>query len=432
MARRNVVVIAAVVIVVSATTIVASELIADPSAEAPASTTTTTSSTTSTTTSTTTTTTTTTTTLRPDVERIATELDRLGLEGQVREVLMFGAGGPEVELQLAEELGTTCVGGVFVASTAGNWSPSGSIDAAIEAVAAIATASAACPTPPLIATDAEVGSRVLKVPVTPLPSPATLETNHLADPGTTSIALVPAVEAFATELASIGVHVNFGVVADVDVEPGTYMDRQGRSFGADPAVVAAITATMVEGHCAAGVAAALKHFPNQGSAVEDPHRLDSFSINDPDAWASFGALPYIETRAPLVMTGHIRYEGVDNGTPASLSGVITSWLRADLAYDGVIITDDMHVMRGVGSDLTPAQRAIAALRAGADLALFVGVDDAADIVAGLVAEASVDAAFADRIAESAARVLRLKGALGLIPGASATWFDWCGAPGASD
>ena len=432
MARRNVVVIAAVVIVVSATTIVASELIADPSAEAPASTTTTTSSTTSTTTSTTTTTTTTTTTLRPDVERIATELDRLGLEGQVREVLMFGAGGPEVELQLAEELGTTCVGGVFVASTAGNWSPSGSIDAAIEAVAAIATASAACPTPPLIATDAEVGSRVLKVPVTPLPSPATLETNHLADPGTTSIALVPAVEAFATELASIGVHVNFGVVADVDVEPGTYMDRQGRSFGADPAVVAAITATMVEGHCAAGVAAALKHFPNQGSAVEDPHRLDSFSINDPDAWASFGALPYIETRAPLVMTGHIRYEGVDNGTPASLSGVITSWLRADLAYDGVIITDDMHVMRGVGSDLTPAQRAIAALRAGADLALFVGADDAADIVAGLVAEASANAAFADRIAESAARVLRLKGALGLIPGASATWFDWCGAPGASD
>jgi len=230
----------------------------------------------------------------------------------------------------------------------------------------------------------------------------------------------------------IGVHVNFGVVADVDVGPGTYMDRQGRSFGADPAVVAAITGTMVEGHCAAGVAAALKHFPNQGSTVEDPHRLDSFSINDPDAWASFGALPYIETRAPLVMSGHIRFEGVDNGTPASLSGVITSWLRADLAYDGVIVTDDMHVMRGVGSDLTPAQRAIAALRAGADLALFVGADDAADIVAGLVAEASVDAAFADRIAESAARVLRLKGALGLIPGASASWFDWCGAPGASD
>ncbi|HCH80076.1 MAG TPA: beta-N-acetylhexosaminidase, partial [Acidimicrobiaceae bacterium] len=75
--------------------------------------------------------------------------------------------------------------------------------------------------------------------------------------------------------------------------------------------------------------------------------------------------------------------GVDNGTPASLSGVITSWLRADLAYDGVIVTDDMHVMRGVGSDLTPAQRAIAALRAGADLALFVGADDATDIVAGL-------------------------------------------------
>ncbi|MEM8708948.1 MAG: glycoside hydrolase family 3 N-terminal domain-containing protein, partial [Actinomycetota bacterium] len=147
---------------------------------------------------------------------------------------------------------------------------------------------------------------------------------------------------------------------------------------------------------------------------------------DPSAWADFGALPYADTSAPLVMTGHIRYAGVDGGAPASLSPVITGWLRNDLGYDGVIVTDDMHVMRGVGSELTPGQRAVAAIRAGADLALFVGAIDAADIVQALVDEASIDAAFAARLEESAERVLRLKGALGLIPGASAEWFDWCG------
>ena len=58
---------------------------------------------------------------------------------------------------------------------------------------------------------------MLKVPVSPLPDPGTLEANHQADPATTSEGLAPAAEAFAAELAGAGVHVNFGVVADVDV-----------------------------------------------------------------------------------------------------------------------------------------------------------------------------------------------------------------------
>jgi len=83
-------------------------------------------------------------------------------------------------------------------------------------------------------------------------------------------------------------------------------------------------------------------------------------------------------------------------------------------------------MRGVGADLTPGERAVAALWAGADLALFVGVDNGAEIVDAVIAEAQADPSFAARLEESAARVLHLKGGLGLIPGADAEWFDWCG------
>ena len=384
-----------------------------------------TSTTSTSTTAVTTTTTVTTTTLAPDVVRIAEELNLLGIDGQARQVVMLGVRGDLVEGLIAE-LGDACIGGVFVAGNAGNWEPRDSFDAAKAAIEQLAGAAAGCSSYPLVATDAEAGTRVLKVPVSPLPDPATLEANHQVDPATTSEGLAPGAEAFARQLAQAGVHVNFGVVADVDVGAGYYMDRQRRSFGDDPATVTAITEALVEGHCRAGVAATLKHFPNQGSTVEDPHELDSFSATTPAEWAEFGAQPYRDTRAPLVMTGHIRFEGVDGGLPATLSTEITSWLRSDLGYSGVIVTDDMHVMRGVGVDLSPGERAVAALRAGADLALFVGVDNGAEIVEAIVAEAQADPMFATRLSEAAARVLRLKGGLGLLPGADADWFEWCG------
>ncbi len=104
-----------------------------------------------------------------------------------------------------------------------------------------------------------------------------------------------------------------------------------------------------------------------------------------------------------------------------------SWLRNDLGYEGVIVTDDMHVMRGIGADLLPGERAVAALRAGADLALFVGAANGVEIVDAIIAEAEADPVFAARLEESAERILRLKGALGLIPEADAEWFEWCGA-----
>ncbi len=429
--KARVYVVCAVIAVSGIITFLVTDSIGEQRAGEPttttSSTTSTTSSSTSLTSSTTssTTTTTTTSTLAPGVVRLAEELAILGIEGQARQVVMLGARGDVAEGLIAE-LGDTCVGGIFVAGNAGNWEPQDSLEAASAAIEQIMVASSGCSTYPLVATDAEAGARVLKVPVTPLPDPATLQSNHRIDPATTSEGLAPAAAAFARELAEAGVHVNFGVVADVDVGVGYYMDRQRRSFGDDPAIVTAITKALVEGHCRAGVAATLKHFPNQGSTVEDPHELDSFSANTPLAWADFGALPYVNTVAPLVMTGHIRFEGVDGGRPATLSAEITSWLRNDLGYGGVIVTDDMHVMQGVGADLTPGERAVAALWAGADLALFVGVDNGAEIVDAVIAEAQADPSFAARLEESAARVLHLKGGLGLIPGADAEWFDWCG------
>ena len=96
------------------------------------------------------------------------------------------------------------------------------------------------------------------------------------------------------------------------------------------------------GHCNAGVAATLKHFPNQGATLNDPHLGESVSSNSLEQWRTFGAVPYVDSNAPVVMTGHIRYPGIDGNRPASLSREITTgWLRTELGFAGVVITDDL-------------------------------------------------------------------------------------------
>ena len=398
---------------------------AQPTTSTTSTTPSTTTSSTTTTTSTTSTTTTTSTTLPPDVEAIEALLDSMSDRQIAQQLVALGASGPAPADSIADALGDPCVGGVFVTKNVGNWQPAESLDAASGAIAAVVEAASDCPAPPFITTDAEPGRRVLKVPVDPLPTPATLAAGVVDDPDGAALA----VEAgrFAADLATAGVDVNLGVIVDVDAGAGFYMDREGRSFGADPLVADVLGRALVDGHCRAGVAPTLKHFPNQGSTVEDPHRENSFSVNDFDAWLELGAVPYLDTDAPLVMTGHIRYEGADDGLPASLSAEITTgWLRESLGYSGVIITDDLHTMQGV-AQFAPADRGVTAIEAGADLALYVAADDAAEVVDAIVERMAADPEFATQARGSAARVLRLKGALGLLPDTEPEWFELCGA-----
>ncbi len=350
----------------------------------------------------------------------------MSLREKAEQLIVAGSTG-EVGAALDETLGTRCLGGVFVSKNVDNWSPVDDLGAATVAISAITAGAANCPLPPLITTDAEAGTRVLKVPVGPLPEPAILEANHAADPATTDVGLAPAAAAFAGELRDAGVHVNLGVVADVDVGDDYYMARQRRSFGGDPQAVAAISGALVEGHCAAGVAPTLKHFPNQGSTVDDPHRADSVSTNDQPAWGELGRIPYVDTNAPLVMTGHIRYADVDDGTPATLSATITTgWLRHDLGYDGLVITDDLHGMRGIADDYGPEERGTDAIAAGADLVLFVDDEFVAAVIDAIVARAEAETVFAARLDESVRRIIRLKGALGLVSSIDPAWIPLCG------
>ena len=367
---------------------------------------------------------TTTTTTLPIEERVLSSLvGEMSLRDKALQLLVVGGTGLDLTAAINERVGSGCVGGVFLTEAAGNWGfdRDGGVSAA-----AVLEAALDCRIGPLVATDAEAGTRVLKVPIGPLAHPRNLNVAVSEDLAGASAEFRARSTRFAADLASAGVHLNLGVVADVDVDANHYMARQRRSFGGDPVSVQALSEAMVMGHCNAGVAAVLKHFPNQGATLNDPHVGDSVSSNSLEQWRLFGAVPYVDSNAPVVMTGHIRYPGIDGNRPASLSREITTgWLRTELGFAGVVITDDLATMRGVTEEGTAGARAVAAVEAGADLVLFVSYHEIEQIVASIVERATADPSFLARVDESLDRLLRLKAALGLVAPLDPDQFSLC-------
>ncbi|GIJ78582.1 beta-N-acetylhexosaminidase [Micromonospora phaseoli] len=255
--------------------------------------------------------------------------------------------------------------------------------------------------PFLIGTDQEYGvvTRITDG-VTMLPS--ALGAGAANDPALTEAAW----RAAGTELAAMGVNVDFAPVADVLVTRSTVIGS--RSFGADPQRAANQVGGAVRGLQTAGVAATLKHFPGHGHSAVDSHKdlpvlEQSRGKLAAEAWPPFTA--GIEAGALAVMSAHLDVRSVDPGVAATFSyKLLTEVLRGELGFQGVVITDGMNMppARRFG----PGEAAVRALKAGNDLILMPpNVGQAYD---GLLAALRDGSLPRSRLVEAATRVLTMK------------------------
>jgi beta-N-acetylhexosaminidase len=227
----------------------------------------------------------------------------------------------------------------------------------------------------------------------------------------------------AAAIANLGFTVNFGPVADLDVNPNNQIiGKFGRAFGKDAATVAAYDEAFIAAHHSAGLLTALKHFPGHGSSTADSH--EGF-VDISKTWSKQELDPYrtliADGMADMVMVGHLYhkdYAGAGEAKlPASLSPVwIDGVLRKDLGFTGVVISDDLE-MAAVRNLFPLKDRIIGAVNAGVDVLLFSNTarprpEIADEIRSILVAEAEANPAFAAKIAASYARIVALKGKIG--------------------
>lgn len=174
-------------------------------------------------------------------------------------------------------------------------------------------------------------------------------------------------------LAALGLDLDFAPVLDLDAGRGENAIGP-RSFGTDPARVAAMGAACLRGLDRAGIEGCLKHFPGLGGTDKDTHEaLSRSSLSAKELW-EVHAEPYrrLRDQAAFVMTSHAHYPEVDgeNPLPGTFSRrLVNEWLRERVGFEGLVISDDLE-MGAVSRDLSEGQRAEAALLAGCDLALF--------------------------------------------------------------
>ena len=167
-------------------------------------------------------------------------------------------------------------------------------------------------------------------------------------------------------LSDLGINVNLGPVCDIATEPEAFM--YSRSLGQDAQTTADVTASTVNLMNAFSIGSVLKHFPGYGNNA-DTHTgvaVDTRALSELEERDLVPFTAGIQAGCGAVMVGHIIVEALDGELPASLSPAVHRYLREELDFSGVIMTDDL-VMQAITEQYGAGEAAVMAVLAGNDL-----------------------------------------------------------------
>jgi beta-N-acetylhexosaminidase len=317
----------------------------------------------------------------------------LALRRQIGRLLIAGFNGIEIPIELrslAREFG---LGGVILFAR-NIVEPEQVAELAFEAARLV-------PELPLWVSVDQEGGRVarLKSPFTEWPPMATLGRSD--DPALAA----RFARALAAELKAVGITLDYAPVLDIHTNPKNPVIGD-RALAEKPDVVARLGSTIVRTLQDAGIAACGKHFPGHGDTSTDSHQELPLVEHPPDRLRAIEFVPFkaaIDAGVAAIMTAHVLVPALDDTRPATLSKrIVTTILREELHYDGIILSDDLE-MKAIARDYAVPTAAVEAIDAGCD-GLLICSGDVGTQAASL--EALVHAVEEQRI-----RVSRIEDAL---------------------
>ena len=309
-------------------------------------------------------------------------------------VLMVGLPGPELDSATVERLKRLRPGGAILFAR--------NLESPGQAGRLLATVRDLLPPPTLLALDQE-GGRVSRLEPWIGKTPSAAALARAGEPAVRRFAL-----ATGYLLRALGFNLDFAPVVDLCDEHATN-GIGDRAYGTDAQTVTRMAETFLSALQETGVAGCLKHFPGLGPTNVDSHVSLPTSLRTRDELERADLVPYarLAARAACVMVGHGHFPGLDATAdlPATLSHkIVHELLRTRLAYDGLVVTDDLE-MGAVASLDRDGAAALQTIEAGCDLLLYCHRLELAETAAdALATRAQSDSIFAARLSTAAQKV----------------------------
>ena len=216
-----------------------------------------------------------------------------------------------------------------------------------------------------------------------------------------------------TELKDLGFNINFAPVADLGL---TY----GRSFSTNPDEVVRYASAIGKAYEEAGLWYSYKHFPGIGKTDVDLHADTSVvpvpkeTLLNEDTKVFVDLIKQSKPNTYAIMVSHAVYPQIDPDHPSSLSkAIITDWLRKDMGYNGVVVTDDMD-MGALAKHYTFVDMAVQSILAGSDILLVCHeYEHMQEAYNGLMKAVKDGRISKERLDESVKRILLMKMSRGI-------------------
>ena len=228
----------------------------------------------------------------------------------------------------------------------------------------------------------------------------------------------------ATEALTMGIHVIFAPVMDVNNNPNNPIINF-RSYSDDPALVSEFGTSFIKGIHAGGAISCAKHYPGHGNTATDSHTSLATIEGTKEDLNKMELYPFqaaIDSGVGMIMVGHIAMPGLDpSGEASSQSKLITSdLLKDEMGFEGIVVTDALE-MGGITKLTSAGEACVRAIEAGADIVLLpldvtLAINSIYDaVINGRISE--------KRINESVDKIWKSKMKLGLLERRTVKWSD---------
>ena len=167
-------------------------------------------------------------------------------------------------------------------------------------------------------------------------------------------------------MKKVGINMNFApIFGTAKAGYDGYLSIYDRAYSDKDATVKKLSNIAVKKMRASGIIAVGKHFPEYGSIDKNPHtnlsKIETY--NEKDTLSS----AILEDNVEVIMKGHV-LSPIDEEIPATISEKTEKYLREDLEFNGLSVTDEifMHSLSryydSLGGDTDHTKRAVAATK----------------------------------------------------------------------